>query len=113
MNRSTLYTLLPLIALSLTVSQAMGKATLHKDVAKNGEAKAQTQAKTNPREISSLRCWQEGKLLFEEVRLTGEEASQTLAQNNSRVFSMSPKEGSKQKIHLFETGTATCMYKTI
>lgn len=57
---------------------------------------------------SSLRCWQYGKLLFEENNLQ----NQTMKNNREAVVFEEIKIGGKT-IYVFELGATTCLYKKV
>lgn len=58
--------------------------------------------------LSSLRCWQYGKLLFEQNGLVDNKPDK---RQPMQVFSDNDRAGGR-KLYLFETGTATCLYET-
>lgn len=61
------------------------------------------------RDTANLRCWQYGKLLFEETHLGGNSVP---ARKDTLVFSSSA-DSEQRKLHLINAGTATCLYEEI
>lgn len=114
MNRTIIYTLLPVIALcSIAAQPALSKAAIKASVADSQNIStsiAQGDTKATARDTANLRCWQEGKLLFEETHLNKEGTS---APKNAMIFSAELAADATQQIHVFEAGSATCMYKKI
>ena len=102
MKKSILFALLPLLTLGAIAPPAISKATLHTE--DQAGAHVNSIAERTARETTTLRCWQEGKLLFEETHL-----SDGSSPKNAMTFAAEDE----RKIHLFNTGTATCMYKKI
>ncbi len=56
---------------------------------------------------SNLRCWQEGKLLFEETEVNERSLKQA---RQVLVFDQERKDAAGE-IYLIESGSATCLYK--
>ena len=61
------------------------------------------------RELSNLRCWQDGKLLFEETNLN----ERALASSKQVMVFDTTESGEQGEVFLIETGSATCLYKKI
>jgi len=66
-------------------------------------------ADNTPRSTSNLRCWQDGRLLFEETDLN-ERALDKAGQ--IAVFDRND-DISQSRLFLIETGSATCLYKKV
>ena len=114
MKKLALYTLLPAIVLTTAAPQAISKAQIKAGALTPTEPVAASlvtgtnSSGKSARETTTLRCWQEGKLLFEESHL-----KDSVMPGKARVFNSEVQTGNTSKIHLFESGTATCMYKEI
>jgi len=54
---------------------------------------------------SNLRCWQEGRLLFEEINLT-------VVPSKADASIQFEFNDSKRQLHLMKIGDATCMYRS-
>ncbi|MDX1452592.1 MAG: hypothetical protein R3183_08530 [Oleiphilaceae bacterium] len=83
------------------------------ELQKNSEASQQMSHEeprnSMPLSRSNLRCWQEGKLLFEETQVNErslERARQVLIFDQERAYEPS-------QLYLIESGSATCLYKKV
>lgn len=91
---------------SMTFSSATMAGMVNKELSEELTASPVT-GKTDPNH-ASLRCWQNGKLLFEELDW------QSFSINNKdNVLSFEHKELNKQSLSLINLGETVCLYRKI
>ena len=98
------------IVLTIGVASQVGAEVKTKNVALNVAGALATELpakKTEVREVSNLRCWQDGKLLFEETNLN----ERALASSKQVMVFDTASSGDQGEVFLIETGSATCLYK--
>ena len=100
------------IVLTIGVASQVGAEVKTKNVALNVAGALETELpakKTEVREVSNLRCWQDGKLLFEETNLN----ERALASSKQVMVFDTASSGDQGEVFLIETGSATCLYKKV
>lgn len=83
-------------------------SNVHAEIKPKKEKKANTVAQASSKAVpSSLRCWQDGKLIFQKHELD----QQNMDEMNTLLVLQSKSKAGNDKTYLFQMGSSTCLFE--